>query len=191
VGREAVAVKTWALVTLYLSAIVVANLSVTEWGPRAAVYNAFLFIGLDLVSRDRLHSAWEGRWLWPKMGLLIAAGSLLSYALGLALGQGPLAGRIAFASCLAFAVAATVDAVVYQVAHGWAWFERSNLSNIFGAGADSLVFQTTAFGFSFPFIFAQFCAKVAGGLVWSFLLKRSPRDEWLDRHPYARGRPVS
>jgi hypothetical protein len=122
------------------------------------------------------------------MGVLIASGSLLSYALGVALGQGPLAGRIAFASCLAFAVAATVDAVVYQLAHRWAWFERSNLSNIFGAGADSLVFQTTAFGFSFPFIFAQFTAKTAGGLVWSYLLKRNPGGEWSARNRALYGR---
>jgi hypothetical protein len=153
------------LVGVYLAAIVAANWSVTEWGPQAAIYNAFLLIGLDLVTRDRLHDAWAGRMLWPKMGALIGAGSALSYLLGSS-------GRIAVASCVAFACAATLDAVIYQLSRRLAWLERSNLSNIAGAGADSIAFQTIAFGWAFPFIFAQFVAKVAGGLVWSLILNR-------------------
>jgi hypothetical protein len=47
------------LVLAYLVAIVAANWSVSHWGPRAAVYNAFILIGLDLVARDRLHDAWR------------------------------------------------------------------------------------------------------------------------------------
>jgi hypothetical protein len=173
---------TRLLVAVYLIAIVAANWSVTHWGPRAAVYNAFLFIGLDLVTRDRLHDAWKGRHLWPRMGLLIGAGSAVSYLFFSS------SGRVAVASAVAFAIAATCDAVVYQLAHRWTWFERSNLSNVAGAAADSMVFQSIAFGWAFPFIFAQFCAKVAGGLVWSFLLKRSPGQEWLARNRALYGR---
>src|SRR5262245_28324273 len=90
----------------YLAAIVAANLSVTHWGPTAAVYNAFLFIGLDLTCRDRLHDLWHGR-LLRNMALLIVAGSVLSYVCGLLLGSGPQVGRIALASCIAFGAAAT------------------------------------------------------------------------------------
>jgi hypothetical protein len=156
---------TRLLVLAYLAAIVAANWSVSHWGPKAAVYNAFLLIGLDLVARDRLHDAWAGRWLWPKMAALIAAGSALSYW---AFGAD---GKIAVASCAAFALATTLDAIIYQAAHRLQWLERSNLSNIGGAAADSIAFQTIAFGWSFPLIFAQFTAKVAGGLCWSLILK--------------------
>jgi hypothetical protein len=64
------------LVAAYLAAIVAANLSIAHWGPKAAVYNAFLFIGLDLVTRDRLHDLWRGR-LIRNMAALIATGSAL------------------------------------------------------------------------------------------------------------------
>jgi uncharacterized PurR-regulated membrane protein YhhQ (DUF165 family) len=153
----------FALVTVYLAAIVAANWSVTHWGPRAAVYNAFVLIGLDLVTRDRLHDLWREH-LAVKMAALIAAGLLSYFAFGAD-------GRIAAASCAAFAVAATLDAIVYHLARRQPWLERSNLSNVFGAAADSVVFQTVAFGWAFPLIFAQFTAKVAGGLVWSLLLR--------------------
>ncbi len=157
---------TRLLVLVYLAAIVAANWSVTHWGPRAAIYNAFVLIGLDLVARDALHDAWRGRWLWPRLSLLIATGSSLSYFVFNS------SGRVAAASCIAFACAATLDAIVYQAARRLPWLERSNLSNVAGAAADSVVFQTVAFGWSFPFIFAQFCAKTAGGLVWSLILNR-------------------
>lgn len=154
------------LVAVYLSAIVAANWSITHWGPRAAVYNAFVYVSLDLVTRDRLHDLWAGRWLWTRLAVLVASGSILSYFV---FGSG---GRIALASAIAFACASVVDAVIYQLAHRSTWLERSNLSNIGGAAADSIVFQSLAFGWSFPFIFAQFTAKVAGGLVWSLILRR-------------------
>jgi uncharacterized PurR-regulated membrane protein YhhQ (DUF165 family) len=153
------------LVTVYLAAIIAANWSVTHWGPRAAIYNAFLFIGLDLVARDRLHDAWAGRWLWPRMAALVATGSLLSWWVADA------GGKIAVASGIAFACAASLDALVYQTARRMPWFERSNLSNIAGGAADSMVFQSIAFGWSWPIVFGQFTAKVAGGVSWSLLLR--------------------
>jgi hypothetical protein len=160
---------TRLLVLLYLAAIVAANWSVSHWGPRAAVYNAFVLIGLDLVARDRLHDAWAGKWLWPRLAALILTGSLLSWAVFQA------DGRIAVASAVAFGCAGLVDAVLYQLTLRWDWFRRSNFSNLGGAAADSVAFQTIAFGWNFPLIFAQFTAKVAGGLVWSFILRREVR----------------
>lgn len=161
-----VAVRQAALVAVYLAAIVAANWSVDHWGPRAAIYNAFLLIALDLVTRDRLHDMWAGRMLWPRLAALVATGSLLSWWLSVD-------GRIALASGVAFAVGATLDAIAYQAARRLPWFERSNVSNIFGAAGDSVAFQWIAFGWSWPIIFAQFCAKVAGGVVWALVLKRT------------------
>ena len=124
------------MVIVYLVAIVLANLSVVWFGKWASIVNALLFIGLDLVARDSLHEDWHGRGLVWKMGLLIAAGSLLSWLLNRN------AGTIAVASFVAFSLAAMTDALVYAAARrrGWTWLRRSNGSNIASAAVDSLVF---------------------------------------------------
>jgi hypothetical protein len=51
------------LIIGYLAAIMAANLLVVQFGPSIAIVSAFLFIGLDLTTRDYLHEAWRGRWL--------------------------------------------------------------------------------------------------------------------------------
>jgi hypothetical protein len=174
--------RTAALCGAYLAAIVAANLSIAHWGPTAAVYNAFLFIGLDLTTRDRLHDLWRGR-LIRNMAFLILAGSALSYVLGRALGSGPFVGRIALASCVAFGAAATADALAYHFLRDRPWYERANQSNIAGAAVDSVVFVALwPFGFAFTYAFTLFAAKVAGGVVWSFLLNKSGAKEWSERN---------
>lgn len=154
----------------YLLAIVLANLSVSMLGPRVAIANAFLFIGLDLTARDRLHDAWQGRKLFLKMAALIGSGSLLSYALNHD------AGPVAVASFAAFACAATVDTLVYQRLHHKPRWARINGSNIPSAAVDSVVFPALAFGFPllWPIMIGQFFAKVFGGFVWSLILSLSP-----------------
>lgn len=164
----------YALVSLYLAAIVAANLSVAHWGAEAAIYNAFLFIGLDLTSRDKLHDLWQGH-LFRNMSSLIIVGSALSYVLGLALGSGPYVGRIALASCIAFGAAASADASLYHLLRERPWYERVNQSNLAGAAVDSAVFVALwPFGFNFTLVFTLFAAKVAGGVVWSFVLNYRP-----------------
>ena len=152
---------------MYLSAAVLANLSSSYFGPIASIFNAFVFIGLDLTARDKLHEAWHGRYLWVKMFLLIAAGSGISYLLNRN------AGMIAVASLAAFGVAGMVDAIVYQFLHDKKWMVKVNGSNIFSALADSLVFPTIAFGGFLPLIvLGQFTAKVAGGFIWSWIIAK-------------------
>lgn len=156
------------LITLYLIAIVAANLSVAAFGPAVAVVNAFVFIALDLTSRDRLHEAWHGRGLAWKMACLIAAGSLLSYALNAG------AGRIALASFVAFAVSATLDTLVYGILGQKSYALKVNGSNIVSAAADSLIFPALAFGLPllWPIVLGQFIAKVIGGALWAWVLAR-------------------
>lgn len=157
--------RSRGLVALYLAAIVAANLSVAAWGPAVAIVNAFLFIGLDLTTRDALHEAWRGRGLVWRMAALIGAGSLLSYALNRA------AGPVALASFVAFAVSAGLDSLTYALLGRRAYLVRVNGSNLVGAAADSLLFPTLAFGAFLPGIIAgQFAAKVAGGLIWAYVL---------------------
>ena len=65
-------------VIMYLVAIILANLTVATFGPNMVIINAFLFIGLDLTARDRLHDTWRGNNLLPKMAALIAAGMIVT-----------------------------------------------------------------------------------------------------------------
>lgn len=155
-------------VVMYLIAIVAANLLVTQFGPGIAVFNAFLFIGLDLTSRDYLHEAWHHRGLVWKMALLIGAGSALSYVLNRASGQ------IAIASFAAFACAGIADAVVYHLLGDKAKMLKVNGSNVVSAAVDSVIFPALAFGFPLLWgvMLGQFVAKVGGGFVWSLALHK-------------------
>jgi uncharacterized membrane protein len=158
------------MIALYLVAIVAANLLVAWFGPGIAVLNAFLFIGLDLTARDRLHDAWRGQGLVWKMGLLIATGGLISYALNRD------AGMIALASTVAFVAAALTDAVIYHLLRRRPYLERVNGSNIPAALVDSVVFPRIAFGgWDWLLVGGLFVAKVLGGFVWSLILERRGR----------------
>lgn len=152
-------------IMLYLGAIVAANLIITALGPSATIVTAFVFIGLDLTVRDHLHERWQNRGLAWKMGLLIAAGSMISYGLNRS------AGPIALASFAAFAAAGTADAVIYHLLRDRTRFLKINGSNVVSSATDSLIFPTLAFGQLMPLIvLGQFLAKVLGGAVWFFIL---------------------
>lgn len=146
---------------IYAAAMTLANLLVVQFGPSVTPINAFFLIGLDLALRDWLHVRLRP---W-KMGALIASAGLMAWGLN------PAAQTIAIASAVSFAVAASVDWVVFSCASG-TWFSRSMKSNVAGAGVDSLIFPLMAFGGFMPLIIAgQFLAKVAGGALWAFALK--------------------
>jgi queuosine precursor transporter len=106
------------------------------------------------------------------MGGLILAAGLLSFAINQD------AGIIAVASVVAFTVSQMLDALVYQKMIRFQRWKRVNSSNAVGAGADSLIFPTIAFGgFMLEIVALQFAAKIAGGFVWSLIL------DSLSRHP--------
>ncbi len=155
--------STPLLVGAYLGAIVTANLTTAAFGASAMLVNAGVLIGLDLVSRDHLHQAWHGRWLWPRMAALIAAGSLLSAALSWQ------AAQVALASCVAFACAGVVDALTYHVLRA-RWL-RVNGSNVLSAAVDSVIFPALAFGsLSWQLAVTMWLVKTAGGAVWWLVL---------------------
>lgn len=163
------------LIAIYLTAIVIANLSVAYFGPSVAILNAFLLIGLDLTVRDRLHEQWNGRGLWLKMLALIGGGSLLSYALNVN------AGPIALASFVAFLGAGLADTLVYWLLGERGRLVRVNGSNLVSSAVDSVLFPWLAFGWPllWPIVIGQFVAKVAGGWLWSLILFRRERKEAL------------
>lgn len=161
--RDTMTRTTWAAVAAYIASIVAANLLVAEYGPKAIIVNAFVFIGLDLVLRDYLHDAWGGA--RSNLFALIAAGGALTYAINAD------AGRIALASSVAFGAAALIDWAVYSSAKRWTWLARSNASNVAGAAVDSMLFPTLAFGaVLWPIVLGQFVAKTLGGAAWSLLI---------------------
>ena len=154
------------MVALYLAAIVAANLSVATFGPSVTVLNAFLLIGFDFSCRDYLQGRWEGRQLWLRMVVLIAAVGLLSYVVNVN------AGPIAIASTVSFVLASGSDALVFAaIGKRVGRFIRWNGTNVVGAVIDSIIFPTLAFGSFLPAITAgQIIAKIAGGLVWSVVI---------------------
>jgi len=161
---------------MYLIAIVAANLLVARFGPSVSVLNAFLFIGLDLTARDRLHEAWQGRGLVWKMALLVGSGSALSWFLNRD------AGRIALASFAAFALAGLVDSLAYHwlFKRGKGRWLRVNGSDLASAAGGSVAFPALAFGFPLLWVvmLGQFVAKVGGGFVWSLILFRKEMPSW-------------
>lgn len=160
------------LITLYLVAIVAANLLVAQFGPAITIFNAFVFIGLDLSTRDSLHERWQGRSLWLKMALLIGAGSILSALLNWQ------AAPIALASFVAFAAAGIADTAVYLMLGDKSRLVKMNGSNAVSAAVDSVIFPAIAFGLPLliPIMAGQFVAKVVGGFVWSLILKGKSND---------------
>jgi uncharacterized PurR-regulated membrane protein YhhQ (DUF165 family) len=158
--------KQGILIFLYLSAIIIANLTTAFFGPNWSIINAFVLIGLDLTTRDYLHEAWQkGRW-W-KLSLLIAAGSIISWLLNKD------AGQIAIASFVAFASAGIIDTVAYHLLKSKAHILKVNGSNVLSSAVDSLIFPWIAFGGIMPLItIGQFVAKAAGGFIWYWILRR-------------------
>lgn len=154
-------------VFIYLLAIVLANLSAARFGPSSTIINAFVFIGLDLTLRDKIHDLWQGKRLRVKMAGLITTGAVLSWVINRD------AGIIAGASFVAFAAAAVVDTVVYQILASRPGWVRINGSNVLSSLVDSSLFPTIAFGgFLWAITAGQFAVKVIGGAVWSLILTR-------------------
>ncbi len=148
---------------LYLVAIVSANLVTSRFGVGASYFNAFMFIGLDLTLRDKLHDGFGKHKLF-KMGLLVLTGSIISYLL-----EAPF---VALASGVAFLLSGLADTVVYHLTEKFPRFVRVNGSNSVGAVVDSLVFPTIAFGgFSPEITLIQFLCKFLGGFFWYYVIK--------------------
>jgi hypothetical protein len=155
------------LVFIYLLAVVLANMLILWLGPQAAVITAFLFIGLDLSLRDKLHDQWHGKQLWWKMLALICGGSAISIALTWD------ALPIALASATAFLASGVGDALVYAGLRKKRFMIRANGSNVAGSTIDSIVFPTLAFGVFMPEIIqGQIVAKFVGGFLWSLVIQK-------------------
>lgn len=158
---------TWLLVmavAAYAGAMVLANLSISAFGPKMAPINGFILIGLDLALRDWLHVRLK---TWQMLGLIAVTGCIT-------LALDPAAAHIALASATALIAAALADWLMFAGLNRQRWVVRSNLSNVAGAAVDSLVFPVMAFGgLQADLVATMFLAKVGGGLFWSLLLARA------------------
>jgi queuosine precursor transporter len=149
-------------VGVYVIAIVAANFLVSIFGPVVTPINAFVFIGLDLALRNWLNLKLNKL----QMGAMIFGTGVISYLLNDTMQI------IAIASAVSFTLASLVDWFVFNKISG-EWMKRANVSNTAGALVDSLVFPTIAFGSLMPeIVVLQFVAKVTGGFVWTYLLRK-------------------
>ena len=155
-------------VLIFLSAIVLANLSVAYFGPVSMPFNAFILIGLDLSLRDYIHEKWHGNKLGLKMLGLICAGGIVTYFLN----RG--SGMICVASVVAFSGALVVDVLIYQKLFKRSKFVKMNGSNIGSALTDSVLFPSIAFGVFMPWVILwMWAAKVLGGAFWVWIIMKS------------------
>src|SRR4030095_8838687 len=114
------------LITIYISAMVIANTLVWWLGPWFSPINAFILIGLDLTLRDVMHERLNR---WQLTGVILVGG-FLTWAIN------PATKYIAIASATAFTVAAIADSLVYMMLRSKSWFVRCNGSNVVGAAVD-------------------------------------------------------
>lgn len=155
-------------ISVYVAAISAANLLVAKFGPVVTPFNAFFLIGLDMAIRNSKHEKWENDKLPWRMGGLISASGIVSYAIN------PASGVIALASLVAFSASVAVDTIVYQALIKKPWAVKVNGSNGAAALADSMIFPMIAFGAFMPeVVTAQFAAKLAGGAMWSYLIMKT------------------
>lgn len=163
---------TYIAIVIYAAAMTAANLLISVFGPWISPINSFFLIGLDLALRDFLHTKLKAY----QMGALIVFSGSITYVLN------PAAGMIAVASAVAFTSAAIVDWAAFAKITG-SWIKRANVSNIFGAAVDSIVFPTVAFGVLMPHIVAmQFAAKISGGFIWASIINKILHTE--GKHQY-------
>lgn len=150
-----------ALISIYLTTIVAANLIVWHFGQIALLATAGILLPCDFLIRDILHHQWERRGeVAERMAVLIASGSILTLLVN---GS---AFWVAIASATAFATSGIIDATIYAGMKAFGRFERMTTSNAFGAALDSIAFPLIAFGgFDWKLSASQAAIKFFGGVI--------------------------
>ncbi len=168
-GNRIRQLEQWGMVAAYIVAIVTANLIVARYGQPALVVTAAVLIPFDLVTRDVLHERWKGPSLVRNMAALILSGSVIASLMNID------AAQVALASFVAFTVAQTVNALVFEVLENKVTrFKRMNISNFVAAAIDSTVFPLVAFAVvDWRLSVAQWGTKFTCGVIMTwFIVKR-------------------
>ena len=150
-------------VALFLCAIVAANTAVATYGQAALVFTAWVVIPFDMLTRDLLHERWRNDRLALRMGGLVLVGGAITILLNHS------SWRIALGSCLAFALAMTVNSLVFEhLLDRSTRFGRMTASNAAAAVVDSIAFPLIAFLAIDPVLSAaQAISKTLGGVAWT------------------------
>lgn len=128
--------STISMIATYLAAIVAANLITAQYGQVGSVIMSFALIPFNLTIRDTLHERWQpAGHLRRNMTMLILSGSVLSAMLSAN------ALQIAVASFMAFALAESLDSIVYARLHRKSRFQRMAGSNTVSGAVDSIAFN--------------------------------------------------
>lgn len=144
---------------LYLTAVVAANISATNFGIWATPFNALFLIGLEITARDYLHT----KLTHVELIVVVILAGVVSFLLNTG------AVNIAIASSVAIIVSCFIDYIVFNKTNG-TWFKKSNTSNVFSATSDSIIFPTIAFGvLNIWVVLLHIFMKVFGGFIWSIL----------------------
>ncbi len=162
-------------ISIYLGALVAANLTVLHFGKWGLAFTAFFLIPFDFVMRSALHETWQGKMLWIRLGLLIFVSSLITYAIN------SNAVTIAKASASAFVLAQVTAGIVYQLLKRHEYLTKVNASDFVAISVDSLIFQWIAFGGWDTHVTAsQIVLKTLGGFMWYYIIfvKCRIQDKW-------------
>ena len=160
---------TCAAISIFILAVVVANLLVNRFGHIALPFTAFVLIPFDLVTRDVLHEQWAGK----------SRGAVYLYFLALigAAGLATLlvhsgAAWVVAGSIAGFSGATAANTVCYDLILTYrpdvSRFWRMTVSNVVAAAADSVLFPLVAFGWvNTAIAVSQAGAKSFGGVLWA------------------------
>jgi uncharacterized PurR-regulated membrane protein YhhQ (DUF165 family) len=155
------------LISSYLLAIVVANLSVTHFGEWALPFTAFLLIPFDLVARDVLHERWlvKNKFnMYASLFGLVLCGGIISFIINRESQQ------IAIASSITFLAVGAINTTFYQLLIKVKRIHRMNISNTVSSFADSLLFPLIAFNIiDLNLFLSQSSSKIIGGVFWAWI----------------------
>jgi uncharacterized PurR-regulated membrane protein YhhQ (DUF165 family) len=149
--------KTALALTVYVAAIVAANVATAHWGlvpvgfgllVTAGTYAA----GFALLARDFLHRYGGIWWVWAG----ITAGITLSWFLA--------SPALALASAAAFGLAELADILVFVWLRPRGFIRAAWWSNVVGAPVDTVVFLAIA---GFPLTWQTLAGQLVGKLLWA------------------------
>lgn len=152
-------------ISLYLVAFIFANFIVLWFGSTGLIFTAIFLIPFDFVLRCLFHETWKGKELILKLGLLVAASSLITYLINKE------AQNIALGSMGGFIIAQIMAGIFYQLFIKQSFFIKVNGSDFVGIIFDSIFFQLIAFSFiDWRITLSQTILKIGGGLVWYWII---------------------
>lgn len=160
------------IIFLFLFAFVAANLIVKHFGAPGLIIASFVLIPFDFVCRCIIHEKLKGLQLLVTLSALTLAAALITYAIN----QDAL--NVALGSIAGFTAAQVFAGGFYQVLKRRTdnWFFKVNLSDLIAIVFDSIAFQIVAFKQFNPYVMmAQIGIKIAGGLLWYWIIFRKIR----------------